>query len=55
MLDNLEGEALLGAAKTLKEEWRESQKTGKVGKGFLIESSGGVEEGNLKGRLSNGQ
>jgi hypothetical protein len=55
MLDNLEGEALLGAAKTLKDEWREGSLKSKGGKGFLIESSGGVEEGNLKGRLSNGQ
>jgi hypothetical protein len=63
MLDNLEGEELLGAARTLKEEWREKMKKGDyetegsgkgVGKGFLIESSGGIEEDNIKGRLSNG-
>ncbi|CDZ98015.1 nicotinate-nucleotide pyrophosphorylase [Phaffia rhodozyma] len=65
MLDNLEGEELFSAARTLKSEWRDRMKAGDfdqmagngagqgAAKGFLIESSGNVEEGNLKGRLSN--
>lgn len=55
MLDNLEGEELFSAARVLKEEWRAAQLQGGVTKGFLIESSGNVEEGNLKGRLSNSE
>lgn len=56
MLDNLEGEELFSAARTLKEEWRASQASSAgPSKGFLVESSGNVEEGNLKGRLSNGE
>jgi len=47
MLDNFEGEALASSAKTLKERWRGKRK-------FLIETSGGIEEGNLKERAING-
>ncbi|WVW82087.1 nicotinate-nucleotide diphosphorylase (carboxylating) [Kwoniella bestiolae CBS 10118] len=44
MLDNLLGEELHGAAKRLKEEWKGKRE-------FLIETSGGIVEGGLKGRL----
>jgi len=43
MLDNFEGEALVSTAKRLKERWSGKRK-------FLIETSGGIEEGNLKER-----
>ncbi|WVR05728.1 nicotinate-nucleotide diphosphorylase (carboxylating) [Kwoniella sp. DSM 27419] len=45
MLDNLVGEDLHGAAKKLKDKWR-----GK-GREFLIETSGGIVEGSLQGRI----
>uniref|UniRef100_A0A1B9GAB0 Nicotinate-nucleotide pyrophosphorylase [carboxylating] n=1 Tax=Kwoniella bestiolae CBS 10118 TaxID=1296100 RepID=A0A1B9GAB0_9TREE len=47
MLDNLLGEELHGAAKRLKEEWKGKRE-------FLIETSGGIVEGGLKGRLGPG-
>jgi len=43
MLDNLEGEELISAARKLKERWAGKRK-------FLIETSGGIEEGNLRQR-----
>ncbi|KAG8990465.1 hypothetical protein FRB94_000282 [Tulasnella sp. JGI-2019a] len=46
MLDNLEGESLYSAARNLKERWSGKRK-------FLIETSGGIEEGNLKERAVN--
>lgn len=48
MLDNFEGDALVSTARTLKERWRGKRK-------FLIETSGGIEEGNLKERAINGR
>lgn len=48
MLDNLLGEELHSAAKKLKEKW-----TGK--REFLIETSGGIVESGLKGRLGPGE
>lgn len=41
------GEALYSAARNLKEKWSGKRK-------FLIETSGGIEEGNLKERAVNG-
>lgn len=55
MLDNLEGAALKDVAAILKKEHREALLKGEGGKGFLLESSGGIEEDNLNGRISNGQ
>ncbi|KAG8928306.1 hypothetical protein FRC03_000827 [Tulasnella sp. 419] len=46
MLDNLEGEQLYGVARRLKERWAGKRK-------FLIETSGGIDEGNLKERAVN--
>jgi len=46
MLDNFEGEALVSTARRLKERWGGKYK-------FLIETSGGIEEGNLKERAIN--
>ncbi|KAF8591486.1 nicotinate-nucleotide diphosphorylase [Ramaria rubella] len=46
MLDNFEGEALVSTAKRLKERWGSKRK-------FLIETSGGIEESNLKERAIN--
>ena len=48
MLDNMVGEELQNAAKALKAKWR-----GK--KHFLIETSGGIVEEGLKGRLGPGE
>jgi nicotinate-nucleotide pyrophosphorylase (carboxylating) len=48
MLDNFEGEALVSTARRLKERWGGKRK-------FLIETSGGIEEGNLKERAINGR
>lgn len=45
MLDNLVGEELHGSAKRLKEKWKGKRE-------FLIETSGGITEDGLKGRLS---
>lgn len=44
MLDNMVGEALHGPAKRLKEKWRGKRE-------FLIETSGGIVEDGLVGRL----
>lgn len=48
MLDNMEGEALFSTARKLKERWAGKRK-------FLIETSGGIEIGNLKERAINGE
>jgi len=45
MLDNMEGEELVGVARRLREKW--------AGKKFLLETSGGIEEGNLRERAVN--
>jgi len=47
MLDNMEGEQLVGVASRLKEKWK-----GK--RNFKLESSGNVTEDNLKERAING-
>lgn len=47
MLDNMEGEQLLHTARRLREKW--------IGKRFLLETSGGIEEGNLRERAVNGE
>jgi hypothetical protein len=54
MLDNLEHDALFDVARTLKAEHVEARLRGEGGRGFLLESSGGIEEDNLDGRLSKG-
>lgn len=46
MLDNMEGETLVNTARKLKERWAGKRK-------FLIETSGGIEIGNLKERAIN--
>lgn len=46
MLDNMEGEELINVARRLREKW--------AGKKFLLETSGGIEEGNLRERAVNG-
>jgi len=46
MLDNLEGEELYSVARNLRKRWEGKRK-------FLIETSGGIEEGNLKERAVN--
>ncbi|KAI0320247.1 Quinolinate phosphoribosyl transferase [Amylostereum chailletii] len=48
MLDNIEGEELVAVARRLRERWE-----GK-GKRFLLETSGGITEGNLQERAING-
>lgn len=48
MLDNMEGASLHSAAKELKEEWRGKRE-------FLIETSGGIVEGSLTGRIGPGE
>lgn len=48
MLDNMEGETLVNTARKLKERWAGKRK-------FLIETSGGIEIGNLKERAINGE
>ncbi|KAK8865825.1 nicotinate-nucleotide diphosphorylase (carboxylating) [Kwoniella newhampshirensis] len=45
MLDNLVGEDLHGAARELKKKWKGQ------GREFLIETSGGIVEGSLTGRI----
>ena len=47
MLDNMEGQELVGVATRLKEEWLGKRK-------FLLETSGGIEEHNLHERAING-
>jgi nicotinate-nucleotide pyrophosphorylase (carboxylating) len=47
MLDNLEGDQLLQTARRLREKWS--------GKRFLLETSGGIEENNLRERAVNGE
>lgn len=47
MLDNMEGQDLLNAARNLKERWGGKRK-------FLLESSGGITEENLQERAING-
>ncbi|KAF8517872.1 nicotinate-nucleotide diphosphorylase [Gautieria morchelliformis] len=46
MLDNMEGDVLVSTAARLKERWNGKRK-------FLIETSGGIEEKNLKDRAIN--
>ncbi|KAG8960807.1 hypothetical protein FRC00_014093 [Tulasnella sp. 408] len=46
MLDNLEGEELYAVARSLRQKWAGKRK-------FLIETSGGIEENNLKERAVN--
>ena len=46
MLDNMEGEELISVARRLREKW--------ASKKFLLETSGGIEEGNLRERAVNG-
>lgn len=48
MLDNMVGEELHGAAKELKQKWKAQ------GREFLIETSGGIVEGSLTGRIGPG-
>ena len=48
MLDNLEGNELVSVARRLKERWVGKRK-------FQIETSGGIEEGNLTTRAINGE
>jgi nicotinate-nucleotide pyrophosphorylase (carboxylating) len=47
MLDNMQGEELISVARRLREKWGTKKK-------FLLETSGGIEEGNLKERAVNG-
>lgn len=46
MLDNMEGEELISVARRLRERWGSKK--------FLLETSGGIEEGNLRERAVNG-
>ncbi|KAF9006550.1 Quinolinate phosphoribosyl transferase [Cyathus striatus] len=46
MLDNMEGEELMGVARSLKEKWNGKRK-------FLFETSGGITENNLQERAIN--
>jgi nicotinate-nucleotide pyrophosphorylase (carboxylating) len=48
MLDNIEGEQLIGVAHRLKEKWEGQRK-------FLLETSGNITESNLQQRAINGQ
>lgn len=48
MLDNLEGNDLHSAAKSLKDKWRGKRE-------FLVETSGGIVEGSLAGRVGPGE
>ena len=48
MLDNIEGEALIVVARRLRERWRGVRV-------FRLETSGGIEEGNLIERAINGK
>ena len=47
MLDNIEGDELLGVARRLKEKWAGKRK-------FLFETSGNITEANLHQRAING-
>jgi nicotinate-nucleotide pyrophosphorylase (carboxylating) len=47
MLDNMDAEQLVETARRLRERWK--------GKRFLLETSGGIEEGNLRERAVNGK
>ena len=49
MLDNIVGEELHGAARELKRKWKAQ------GREFLIETSGGIVEGSLTGRIGPGE
>ncbi|KAG8904027.1 hypothetical protein FRB99_002369 [Tulasnella sp. 403] len=46
MLDNLEGDELYSVARSLRQKWEGKRK-------FLIETSGGIDEGNLRERAVN--
>lgn len=48
MLDNIVGEELHSAAKSLKDKWRGKRE-------FLVETSGGIVEGGLVARLGPGE
>lgn len=48
MLDNMEGDELVGVVHRLKEKWKGQRK-------FLFETSGNITEANLQGRAINGQ
>ena len=48
MLDNMAGAELHDTAGALKEKWKAR------GKAFLIETSGGIVEGSLTGRIGPG-
>lgn len=48
MLDNMVGEDLHSAARRLKEKWQGKRE-------FLIETSGGIVEGSLTGRVGPGE
>jgi nicotinate-nucleotide pyrophosphorylase (carboxylating) len=48
MLDNIEGDALVVVARRLRERWRGRRV-------FKLETSGGIEEGNLIERAINGE
>jgi nicotinate-nucleotide pyrophosphorylase (carboxylating) len=48
MLDNMEGDELVGVVRRLKEKWKYQRK-------FLFETSGNITEANLQGRAINGQ
>lgn len=48
MLDNMEGDTLISTARRLKDKWR-----GK--RNFLLESSGGIDETNLRERAVEGK
>lgn len=47
MLDNIEGQELLNVSRRLRERWR--------GHKFLLETSGGITEENLRERAVNGE
>lgn len=48
MLDNIEGDALVSVARSLKEKWKGQRK-------FLFETSGNITEANLQERAINGE
>lgn len=48
MLDNIEGSALVGVSRRLKEKWSTKRK-------FLFETSGNITEANLQDRAINGE
>ena len=51
MLDNFDGDDLVNAAAELRERWGLQ---GGTGRRFLLETSGGIDEANLKKRAING-